>query len=121
MILEYGIWKCIHCGQEGVSAPERHRYIMAHKEEILADLEQLGREKTCTKWRIARSTLWGLERKSAELFKSTNPVPAADPIKNGLPPLPAFSDSWPAAVQKKWLDVYQVLAQPLQEVKHDKG
>jgi len=54
---------------------ERHRFYEEHKEEILADLQKLGRPATLKKWNVPGGTMVGL---LIRWGRATPPPPPAD-------------------------------------------
>lgn len=98
-----------------MSRRERGKFFTAHKAEIIGDIEALGYTRTRTKWGMASSTLITLKRRwNIPDDPDAPPVqtPGA-PVRpsNGLPPLPAWKDDWPEAVQLRWLEVWTTLRQ----------
>lgn len=97
------------------------KWYREHKLEMIADLKQMSREEFLDKWKVSRQTISHLKSDPAFTFShpaplssrrlTVSPIKAAVPIAgDGLPPLPAFSDSWPEAVQIRWLGTYEALA-----------
>jgi len=105
-VKDHGIETCLSCGTEVVSTIERRKFIKANAPGILQDSKELGQKKTCAKWRISTSTFQKLKHLSKGAAAPQVPAPAADPRRNGLPPLPEFDKSWETEVQLRWLNIW---------------
>ncbi len=53
---------CINCGRQKINKKEKHKFIVAHEDEIRADYQKLGRQATLRKWGISTTTLHKLTR-----------------------------------------------------------
>lgn len=115
--------------KDGRSPWERHREIEAHREEIKADILNLGRKATRRKWnmgfgsmnRIVSSWFTPEERLLIPGYTETlkgehkmepepiNPVPVEMTIaaSESAPRLPHFNEAWSPEVQMEWLRAYR--------------
>jgi len=98
----------------GQNNQEKHRWYEKHKDDIVRDLLTKGRTFTRHKWKIPSPSIFVLEQRwltaeqIAQVEKTTTTEFIA--VDNGqLPEFPKFGDTWPEAVQLKWLEIYEKL------------
>lgn len=107
MVTVRGRWTCLLCSTEKRTIPESHKFYEVNREEITADLRRLGRDATSRKWKITAGSFSKLRRRWGVAKPRARRTPAAVPADNHVPGLPAWSDSWPEAVQLKWLEILE--------------
>ena len=91
------------CGYRRRSRIEMRKIVQANLSQILTDVVEIGPGKTSKKWRIGNSTLYRIpEVRRVMLLKDGD-----NGSHDGLPPLPAFSESWAPEVQLKWLEIWE--------------
>ena len=96
---------------EEMSLREKRNWNFKHKVRILADVQSLGELRTRRKWDISSSTWfglmkrWGIRSGKGAVATEAHRKPKAQG-KTRLPNLPEWSDTWPAKVQLKWLEIY---------------
>lgn len=105
---------------------EYHEWLGMHRDEILQDLDTLGREKTEAKWGITHRSMGQLilAKERAEHIKPRAKVSQIVPEvttlpekviveksnhNHDLPPFPAWSNEWEVDVQLRWLDIWKEL------------
>jgi len=109
MVLEHGSWKCLNDGQELSSTKAKHQFYEEHKEEIIAAYKEGGAPRLKHDWGLSGST-WFLIRKRWGVSPHRPEKGAISSIVNGCHgELPPWSDSWPEAVQLKYLDILSSL------------
>lgn len=105
LITDDGHRKCINCGWTGKTHREVHLFLQANKPEILADFEQLGRQKTMEKWGVASSVLDRLIKKSK---------PIGRPAAGGSATPPDWTISWKYLMlldDEDYADIWRVLGE----------
>lgn len=102
-----------------LTSKQRLQFYKENKKAMIEDLIALGNEDFLAKWPVSRQTISHL--RSDKLYKKlTGGVEEASaPLKErgakvvrsgkDLPPLPGWSDTWPAEVQVKWLEIWREL------------
>ena len=106
------------------------KYYEDNRQAIEADIANLGVDAAMERWQIGENMLyklrqrWGLKINIRKPAASHQPAPgltAAAPAKPlpGLPPFPAFCDTWQPDVQIRWLDAYMVLHSDARGNNHD--
>lgn len=111
-------------GNMAISNMEKHQRYEKLKEDILADLQSIGRPATRKKHGIPSGTMSQLElrwltlqeRQALSLVSNTSrgrPVGsktvATTPTNDHLPSFPEFSNDWAESVQFKWFEIYEML------------
>ena len=110
LINNYGIYTCISCGFEKTNNAERHKFFEVNKEEILKDVATIGRPRTGKKWRILSSSMPKLLKRWQPKEETLSPISSHREKQNGYrPTFPEFSNSWDPEVQKRWLDIFELL------------
>jgi len=108
--------------EKGDNPPTGLQFYRKNKSEMIRDLLVMSKEAFLEKWKVSAQTISHL--KSDKLYKEhvTAPTqtrkaprgylrkqPAAAAARPLLPPLPPWSDTWPAEVQIKWLEIWKEL------------
>lgn len=109
MILEYGTWKCLNDSEEITSLVAKRQFYEEHKDEIIKDYQEKGSKYLTEAYGITSSTWFSLRKRwNVELMsRGTRPISVS--ANGDKPPLPAWSDTWPEAVQLKYLDILDSL------------
>ena len=106
--------KCLSCGHVNMSIAQRKKFYLANAVEILQDIKALGPNVAARKWDIPLGSIRGLRDRLISKFpllEQQKPAIERDPPGDKqLPQLPAWSDTWPEAVQILWLQVWLCLA-----------
>lgn len=84
-----------------------HKYYVANRDAILADLAELGQQATMRRWGIPScGTVAAIRHGWTKSYWKPWPK-KANVGDDGLPPFPPFESNWPEAVQLCWLDIYR--------------
>ena len=97
--------RCLLCGRPPLGKIELSDYYLQHRDEITADFQRLGNQPTRKKWAIPSSTFQGLLIRWGIWEGKQRQAKPASGANGSQPAFPAFNDTWPEAVQLKWLEV----------------
>jgi len=132
LIRDNGAIKCLMCGREATDNLTLGRFYQLEKPNILKDIKEIGPKATRLKWQIPSGTFFRMRERWEPLDEQLPPamrlarnkgkavpLPAPEqiPIEQGepesngiLPRLPVWQDTWPEAIQVRWLDIWIYLA-----------
>jgi len=93
---------------------QRRKFYLDNAVDILRDIKEIGPSKAARKWDIPKGSILGVRDRLISKFpllEEQKPAIERDPPgDNQLPQLPAWSDTWPEAVQILWLKLWLCLA-----------
>jgi len=93
---------------------QRRKFYLDNAVDILKDIKELGPSKAARKWDIPKGSILGVRGRLISKFpllEEQKPPEERHPQgDNQLPQLPAWSDTWPEAVQILWLQAWLYLA-----------